>query len=76
MRSNVAARSAPVLNDPAQRRSDWGTLSRLLPYLWQYRWRVGIALGFMVMAKMANVGVPLLLKILVDALTFKPDSEA
>jgi hypothetical protein len=35
MRSNVAARSAPVLNDPAHRRSDWGTLARLLPYLWQ-----------------------------------------
>jgi ATP-binding cassette subfamily B protein len=44
-------------------------LRRLLPYLWQYRWRVALALAFMVGAKLANVGVPLLLKQLVDALT-------
>jgi ATP-binding cassette, subfamily B, heavy metal transporter len=50
-------------------RSDWGTLRRLLPYLWQYRWRVAFALAFMMAAKGANVGVPLLLKELVDALT-------
>ncbi len=76
MRSTVAARSAPVLDDPAQRRSDWGTLAKLLPYLWQYRWRVGIALAFLVAAKVANVGVPLLLKSLVDALAFKPGDVA
>ena len=59
---------------PAPRRSDWATLQRLFPYLWQYKWRVGFALGFMVAAKMANVGVPLLLKELVDAMTIKPGS--
>ncbi len=53
-------------------RSDWLTLRKLLPYLWQYRWRVGLALAFMVGAKMANVGVPLLLKTLVDNLSLKP----
>ena len=52
--------------------SDWKTLGRLLPYLWQYRWRVAAALAFMVCAKLANIGVPLLLKELVDALTPKP----
>jgi ATP-binding cassette subfamily B protein len=57
--------SAPV-------RSDWATLAKLLPYLWQYRWRVGVALGFLVAAKVANVGVPVLLKSLVDALSIKP----
>ncbi len=76
MRTNVAARSAPVLDDPAHRRSDWGTLAKLLPYLWQYRWRVGIALAFLLAAKVANVGVPLLLKNLVDALAFKPGDVA
>ncbi len=76
MRPNVAAHSAPVLNDSAYRRSDWGTLAKLLPYLWQYRWRVGIALAFLVAAKVANVGVPLLLKNLVDALAFKPGDAA
>jgi ABC-type transport system involved in Fe-S cluster assembly fused permease/ATPase subunit len=57
-----------------QRRSDWATLSRLFPYLWEYKWRVSAALTFMVGAKMANVGVPLLLKELVDAMTIKPGS--
>jgi ABC-type multidrug transport system fused ATPase/permease subunit len=57
---------------PAPRRSDWDTLKRLFPYLWDYKWRVMAALGFMVGAKLANVGVPLLLKNLVDAMNFKP----
>ena len=52
--------------------SDWKTLSRLWPYLWQYKWRVVIALGLMVCAKLANVSVPLLLKELVDAMSIKP----
>jgi ATP-binding cassette subfamily B protein len=39
-----------------------------LPYLWPYKWRVLAALSFMVAAKVSNVGVPLLLKELVDAL--------
>ena len=54
---------------PAARRSDWATLQRLFPYLWAYKWRVMLALGFMVAAKGANVSVPLLLKELVDAMT-------
>jgi len=59
-------------NAPASRRSDWNTLKRLFPYLWDYKWRVLAALSFMVGAKLANVGVPLLLKNLVDAMSFKP----
>ena len=69
-------RRAAVLDPPipsavpgSPRRSDWSTLARLLPYLWQYKWRVAIALAFMVGAKLANVGVPLLLKELVDGLS-------
>jgi len=53
---------------------DWGTVGRLLPYLWRYRWRVGLALAFMVGAKLSNVGVPILLKHLIDALDLKPGS--
>ena len=70
--------SAPALPLPAEPpgaaapRSDWGTLAKLLPYLWRYRWRVGIALAFLVAAKVANVGVPVLLKTLVDELSIKP----
>ncbi|MBY0368569.1 MAG: ABC transporter ATP-binding protein/permease [Roseateles sp.] len=59
-------------NGAAPPRGDWGTVGRLLPYLWRYRWRVGLALAFMVGAKLSNVGVPLLLKHLIDALDLKP----
>jgi ATP-binding cassette subfamily B protein len=66
----ATATTAPVGSAAIQpERSDAATLRRLLPYLWQYRWRVALALAFMVGAKLANVGVPLLLKELVDALT-------
>ena len=47
---------------------DWKTLRRLFPYLWEYKWRVMAALLFMIGAKVANVGVPMLLKKLVDTL--------
>ncbi len=63
--SGTAASPAPV-------QSDWATLQRLLPYLWQYKWRVIAAIVFMVGAKFANVGVPILLKTLVDAMSLKP----
>jgi len=52
--------------------SDGKTLKRLLPYLMTYKWRVAAALAFMVGAKLANVSVPILLKTLVDAMSFKP----
>jgi ABC-type transport system involved in Fe-S cluster assembly fused permease/ATPase subunit len=52
-------------------RSDWGVLKRTGPYLWHYRWRVVAALAFLLAAKLANVGVPVLLKHLVDALDLK-----
>jgi len=66
----TAAAGAPAV--PAPPRSDWATLKRLFPYLWEYKWRALAALAFMLGAKLANVGVPLLLKDLVDTLTFKP----
>jgi ATP-binding cassette, subfamily B, heavy metal transporter len=40
----------------------------LLPYLWEFKWRVVVALVFLSVAKLANVGVPLVLKEVVDAL--------
>ena len=59
--------------DPPKQRSDKETVKRLLPYLWTYKWRVLAALTFMVGAKLANVSVPLLLKDLIDAMSFKPN---
>ena len=66
---HAAVGSPPARSD----RSDWATLRRLFPYLWEYKWRVLAALTFMVGAKVANVGVPVLLKNLVDTMTPKPD---
>ena len=66
----VATPGAPAA--PAPVRSDWATLKRLFPYLWEYKWRAMAALAFMVGAKLANVGVPLLLKDLVDTFSLKP----
>jgi len=70
-------RRSTVLDPPAAPgtspvRGDWHTIGRLLPYLWAYRWRVGLALACLVAAKFANVGVPLVLKRIVDALDVKP----
>ncbi len=67
-----SAIALPGGSAPAAPRSDLSTLRKLLPYLWNYRWRVILALAFMIGAKVANVGVPLLLKTLVDNLTLKP----
>ena len=61
--------TAPAIAAPV--RSDWDTLKRLFPYLWDYKWRVLAALSFMVCAKLGNVGVPLLLKNLVDTMNLK-----
>ena len=75
MRPEVSNSHAAPTNSAtpvAVTKSDWSTLARLFPYLWTYKWRVMAALAFMVGAKLANVGVPLLLKNLVDALSLKP----
>jgi ATP-binding cassette subfamily B protein len=55
-----------------RQRSDWATLKTLFPYLWVYKWRVIAALGALIGAKMANVGVPLVLKKLIDQLAIDP----
>ncbi|NBW53692.1 MAG: ABC transporter ATP-binding protein/permease [Betaproteobacteria bacterium] len=67
--SALPSTASPVATDPVQAVSDWTTLKRLFPYLWEYKWRVMAALSFMVAAKLANVGVPVLLKSLIDSMT-------
>jgi len=57
--------SAPALG---ARPGDWRALATLVPYLWEYRGRVAAALVFLVIAKLANVGVPLVMKEVVDGL--------
>jgi ATP-binding cassette subfamily B protein len=47
---------------------EWQVLRTLLPYVLEYKWRVGFALACLVAAKLANVGVPLVMKQVVDRL--------
>jgi ATP-binding cassette subfamily B protein len=63
-------RSSIALPGPLPKeRQDWQTVRSLLPYLWAYRGRVLFALICLLAAKFANVGVPLVFKDMIDALT-------
>ncbi len=53
---------------PKEQRNDLKTIRSLLPFLWDYRSRAGMALLFLVLSKIAIVGIPLALKELVDYL--------
>lgn len=74
-RSGEIASPQPSASNVANA-AEWSALRRLMPYLWEYKWRVLAALLFMVGAKVANVSVPLLLKQLVDALNVKATDPA
>jgi ATP-binding cassette, subfamily B, heavy metal transporter len=71
MRSRANPSAALPLDTPVSkpRRSDWETVRMLLPYLWAFKWRVLFALTCLVTAKLTNVGVPVVLKQIVDSLT-------
>ena len=66
-----SAASAVDARPPASgaRPNEWRVVGLLLPYLSEYKWRVLVALIFLASAKLANVGVPLVLKSVVDALS-------
>ncbi|MCC7113571.1 MAG: ABC transporter ATP-binding protein/permease [Burkholderiales bacterium] len=49
-------------------RGDWKTIREILPYLFEWRGRIAAALACLIAAKVANVGVPLILKEIVDGL--------
>ena len=68
MRPSSAVPPAPAPNTPRTYRGDWATIRTLLPYLWEYKGRVLAAIGCLILAKVANVGVPVLLKQIVDSL--------
>ncbi|MBU0594577.1 MAG: ABC transporter ATP-binding protein/permease [Gammaproteobacteria bacterium] len=53
---------------PQQNRNDWKTIRTLLPYLWEFKGRVILAVLLLILAKVASVAVPLVLKDIVDAL--------
>lgn len=57
---------------PGAQRGDWRTIKSLLPYLWAYKWRVALALSFLIAAKVANLGVPMVMKRLIDSMNVSP----
>ncbi|MBL8397317.1 MAG: ABC transporter ATP-binding protein/permease [Candidatus Accumulibacter sp.] len=63
------ASSRPVAASSPADSHFWPTLHKLLPYLWQYKWRVLLALTCLFAAKAANVAVPLVFKDMIDSLT-------
>src|SRR4051812_46617557 len=56
------------MNAPAPH-SDFGVVRSLLPYLWEFRGRVALALLLLVSAKLANITVPMVMKRIVDGLS-------
>ncbi|WP_300456094.1 ABC transporter ATP-binding protein/permease [Accumulibacter sp.] len=62
--SSAAADRAPIGDSRL-----WSTLNKLVPYLWQHKWRVLLALACLFSAKLANVGVPLIFKEMIDDLS-------
>jgi len=69
----VSTHAQPIaaVEQPAarvERGSEWRVVPMLLPFLWEYRGRVALALTLLVVAKLANVGVPLVMKEIVDDL--------
>jgi len=59
-------RSIGAVHDTRNQSVDWRILRSLLPYLLEYRGRVALAVGCLVLAKLATVAVPVALKFIVD----------
>jgi ATP-binding cassette subfamily B protein len=53
-------------------RRDWRNLKSVLPFLWEYRGRAVFALLCLIASKVAMVGVPVVLKDIVDTLQATP----
>lgn len=66
--------SAPLSSGAGRQRTDWRVIKDLLPYLLEHRIRVTLAIGCLIAAKFANLGVPIVLKDLIDAMNLKPGS--
>ncbi len=66
--------SKPLPGGGGAPRSDWRVIKDLLPYLLEHRTRVALAIACLIAAKFANLGVPIILKDLIDAMNLKPGS--
>ena len=68
--NTAAIPEAPAAKpNPVRVMGDAGVLAKLWPYLWEYRWRVFLALAFLITAKLANITVPIVMKQIVDGLS-------
>ena len=70
---HTTRRSTEFKHDPdrpvaKRQRGDWRVIRDLLPYLLEYKYRVLLAIACLVAAKFANLGIPVMLKQIVDAL--------
>ena len=65
----ASSHSRPPSGLPLPETHVWLTLQTLFPYIWRYKLRVALALTCLVAAKVANVGVPLIFKEVIDGLT-------
>ncbi|MBP6117022.1 MAG: ABC transporter ATP-binding protein/permease [Neisseriaceae bacterium] len=54
---------------PTGKGGEWATIKSLLPFVWQFKWRVMLAILCLVAAKVASVTLPLYLKDIVDELS-------
>ncbi len=60
---------------PKQKLQDWKVIKHLLPYLTAYKARIIFTLLCLVMAKAANLGVPIMLKKIIDAMSITTPSQ-
>ncbi len=58
---------------PNANRDDWQNIKQMFPFIWTYRGRVLLALASLVVSKLAMVGIPVVLKHIVDELDRGPD---
>ena len=61
--------------DPDRQRNVWKVIGTLVEYLWEFRLRILIALGFLILAKVVSVFVPMMLKQIVDTFDNPTDAQ-
>jgi len=52
--------------DGANEHFSWRSLQAVTPFLWEYRGRVLLSLAFLILAKLSLVGIPLMLKKIIE----------
>ncbi len=58
--------------DRANEHFSWRSLQAVTPFLWEYRGRVLLSLAFLILAKISLVGIPLMLKKIIEQFENSP----